>query len=133
MHQVIGQCPICANDLFVSKLNCPACGTTLEGRFKLGAWHRLDAGQLHLLESFLQNQGKITWVVEDLGLSYPTVRSRLQGILAVLGLNPRHHSPDDLRQQVRQQRESILNELAAGQLTPDAAAELLQQLGDGNS
>ncbi len=133
MHQVIGQCPVCANELIVTRLSCPACGSTLEGRFQLGPWHRLSAEQLHLLELFLQNQGKITWVAAEMALSYPTVRSRMQEILQVLGLQTRAHSPDELRKQLRQQRQHILDELAAGRITAQTAAELLQQLGDNES
>lgn len=129
MYHVIGQCPVCKDELIVSKLSCPHCGVTLEGHFALGPWYKLDAEQLHFLELFLQNQGKITWVAAELGLSYPTARNRFQDILATLGLQSQQHAPEDNRQQ----RQAILDDLAAGKLSPENAADLLQQLAESDA
>lgn len=129
MHNVIGRCPICNDELAVTRLQCNTCGTTLDGRFTLGPWYRLTEEQLFLLQSFLRNQGKITWVAEELGQSYPTVRARLAVILHTLGLTPRAEAPDDSRQRASEQRQAILNDLANGRISADEAARLLHNAG----
>lgn len=130
MHQVIGKCPICNDELAVIRLQCHTCGTTLDGQFSLGPWYRLSDEQLILLQSFLRNQGKITWVAEELGQSYPTVRARLHEIILLLGLSPRTDSPEEERQRASAQRQAILNDLAAGSITAEEAARLLQNIPD---
>jgi len=130
MHHVIGQCPICNDELAVTRLQCSTCGTTLDGRFSLGSWYTLSDEQLSFLNCFIRNQGKITWVAEEVGQSYPTVRARLNEIILTLGLAPRSDSPDDERRRATEQRQAILNDLAAGSISAEEAARLLQNIPD---
>jgi hypothetical protein len=85
-HDVIATCPVCASDLSVTRLHCDSCGTTLEGEFTVGRFGRLSREQLGLLESFLRSRGNLREMERELGLSYPTVRSRIEGLLRALGL-----------------------------------------------
>ena len=128
MHHVIGQCPICDDELAVTRLQCNTCGTTLDGRFSLGSWYRLSDEQIIFLNCFIRNQGKITWVAEEVGQSYPTVRARLNEIILALGLAPRSDSPDGERRRATEHRQAILSDLAAGSISPEEAARLLQNI-----
>ncbi len=130
MHHVIGQCPICNDELAVTRLQCSTCGTTLDGHFSLGPWYHLSDEQLAFLQSFIRNQGKITWVAEEVGQSYPTVRARLSEIILTLGLAPRAESPDDERRRATEQRQSILSDLSSGRISAEEAARLLQNIAD---
>ena len=130
MHHVIGQCPICNDELAVTRLQCSTCGTTLDGRFSLGPWYRLSDEQLTFLQSFIRNQGKITWVAEEVGQSYPTVRARLNEIILTLGLAPRADSPNDERRRATEQRQAILSNLSSGRISAEEAARLLQNIAD---
>ena len=40
-HDVIATCPVCSNELAVTRLHCRSCGTTLEGDFSVGRFGRL--------------------------------------------------------------------------------------------
>ena len=130
MHHVIGQCPICNEELAVIRLQCSTCGATLDGRFSLGPWYHLSDEQLTFLRSFIRNQGKITWVAEELGQSYPTVRARLNEIIRTLGLAPRAESPDDEHRRTTEQRRAILGDLSTGRISAEEAARLLQNIAD---
>jgi hypothetical protein len=55
-HDVIATCPVCTNELSVTRLRCGACGTTIEGEFGVGRFGRLTREQLALLESFLRRR-----------------------------------------------------------------------------
>ena len=57
-HDVIATCPVCSNELAVTRLHCRSCGTTLEGEFSVGRFGRLSREQLALLESFLRSRGQ---------------------------------------------------------------------------
>ncbi len=77
-HDVIATCPVCTGELAVTRLHCAECGTTLEGRFGVGRFGRLDKDQLVVLESFLRSRGNLRDMERELGISYPTVRNRVE-------------------------------------------------------
>jgi hypothetical protein len=120
-NPVIGRCPICSETLRVVRLECESCGTRLEGSFALGRFHALSAEQLEFLETFIRARGNFKDVERELGISYPTVRSRLDAVIRALGF-PSQAEPDrDV-----ERRKEILRELADGKIAPDDAAALLE-------
>ncbi|OQB26601.1 MAG: hypothetical protein BWY10_02003 [Chloroflexi bacterium ADurb.Bin180] len=121
MHPVPGKCPVCGEDLTVTRLHCRSCDSVLEGQFGLGRFNQLSAEQLHFVETFVRCEGKLNKVQEELGMSYPTVRSRLLDVIRALGYEVRDEpgiSPD--------QRRKILDDLAQGSISSDEAVRLLQ-------
>ncbi|HOU23081.1 MAG TPA: DUF2089 domain-containing protein [Anaerolineae bacterium] len=121
MHPVPGKCPVCGEDLTVTRLHCRSCDSVLEGQFGLGRFNQLSAEQLHFVETFVRCEGKINKVQEELGMSYPTVRSRLLDVIRALGYEVRDEpgiSPE--------QRRRILDDLAQGSISSDEAVRLLQ-------
>jgi len=121
MYSVIGKCPVCGREMIVTRLYCPHCATTLEGSFNLGLFYRLSPEQLRFVELFIRCEGKLNRVAEELGLSYPTVRSRLNEVIRALGYEVREEpglTPE--------RRKAILEELARGEITADEAVRLLK-------
>jgi len=125
MYPVVGKCPICGDDLTVTRLHCRNCDSALEGHFNLGRFYLLSAEQLHFVETFIKNEGKITRVEEELGLSYPTVRSRLNDVIRALG----YEVPAEAAIST-ERRQSILERVQAGEITPEEAVELLKGRGE---
>lgn len=123
-NAVIARCPICSQALHVVRLECEACGTSLEGSFSLGRFHALTADQLEFLETFIRNRGSFKDVERELGISYPTVRSRLDAVIRALGF-PSQAEPD----RDAERRKEILRELAEGRIKPEDAASLLESGG----
>lgn len=120
---VIGRCPICAAQLRVVRLECGSCGTRLEGSFSLGRFHSLSADQLEFLEVFIRARGNFKDVERELGISYPTVRSRLDAVIRALGYQT-EVEPD--REAVTERRKEILRQLQDGRIGPEDAAALLE-------
>ena len=120
-NPVIARCPICAEQLHVARLECDSCGTRLEGSFSLGRFHGLSNEQLDFLEVFIRARGSFKDVERELGISYPTVRSRLDAVIRALGF-PSQAEPD----REAERRKEILRELAEGRIAPDDAANLLE-------
>jgi hypothetical protein len=85
-RDAIATCPICAGELAVTRLHCGSCGTTIEGEFAVGRFARLPREQFGLLESFLRSRGNLKDLERELGVSYPTVRARIDQLLRLLGL-----------------------------------------------
>jgi hypothetical protein len=121
-NPVIAKCPICAEALTVARLECVSCGTRIEGSFVLGRFHQLSAEQLDFLETFIRARGNFKDVERELGMSYPTVRSRLDAVIRALGF-PSQAEPD----REAERRKEILRELAEGRIAPDDAASLLEK------
>lgn len=128
MYPVPGRCPICDNEMVVTRLHCPTCESVLEGRFILGRLYRLTAEQQVFLEAFIRLEGKITWLAEELKLSYPTVRNRLKDIIRALGYEIRSEAPQEERQRAVARRQAILDDLFVGKITVEEALRQLQAL-----
>ena len=132
-HDVISTCPVCANELEVTRLHCAACGTTLEGDFSVGRFGRLNKDQLALLESFLRSRGNLREMERELGISYPTIRSRVEALVRALGFGPRADA-DDADDPVTEPaaartREEILEAVARHEMSAEDAAAAIRALG----
>lgn len=131
-HEVIAICPVCAGDLSVTRLRCRSCGTSLEGDFSVGRFARLDRDQMALLESFLRSRGNLKDMERELGISYPTVRNRVDALVRALGLGDPVVTPADEPDVVpspSETRQAILERLARGEMTAEAAADAIRGLG----
>src|SRR5262245_11942426 len=136
-HDVISTCPVCSGELAVTRLHCRSCGTTLEGEFSVGRFGRLTKEQLALLESFLRSRGNLRDMERELGISYPTVRSRVEALVRALGFGPRDadEPADEAEQgnapanQAAANRQDILERLARREIGAEEAAAAIRALG----
>lgn len=141
-HDAIATCPICSGELAVTRLHCRACGTTLEGDFTVGRFARLSREQFALLESFLRSRGNLKEMERELGISYPTVRARVDALLRALGLGDDESVADELDTgaepaadgagaaiDAAAARRAVLERLARREIDPATAAAELRALG----
>ena len=145
VHDVIATCPVCSGELTIARLQCRTCGTALEGEFGVGRFGRLDREQMALLESFLRSRGNLKEMERELGISYPTVRGRVDALIRSLGLaDGAAETDDDLGAgfaddveadvaepgpDVAEERRAILERLARKEISADEAASALRALG----
>lgn len=127
-HAVRGDCPVCSNPLHITRLECASCGTALEGHFLLSRLTRLAPEHMTFLESFIRNRGVIKDIEVDLGISYPTVKARLDDVVRALGYAG--DEPTMRPSQVREERRSILEQLQKARITADEAARRLTAIGE---
>jgi hypothetical protein len=141
-HDVIATCPVCAGELSVTRLRCGDCGTTIEGEFAVGRFGRLTREQMALLESFLRSRGNLRDMERELGISYPTVRARVEALVRALGFGPRDEAdPGEVvptgvpgagapsAGDASVARREILERLARHDLSAEEAAEAIRALG----
>lgn len=122
MYSAPTQCPVCHDDLLVTRLACRNCGTVLEGRFALPRLFQLTPDQLYFVEVFVRSEGKLNRVQEELGISYPTVRSRLEEVIQALGYEVGRTSQAD-----ETYRQEVLQRLARGEISSEEALHLLEK------
>ncbi len=120
---MLGQCPVCGGKMDVTRLHCDDCDSTLEGRFDTCRFCQLSPDQQVFVSVFLKNRGNIKDMERELGISYPTVRSRLDSILRALGYQAEQALDED-----SQSRREALDALDKGELTVDQATKILKQL-----
>lgn len=141
-RDVISTCPVCEGELTISRLHCRSCGTALEGEFGVGRFGRLSKEQMSLLESFLRSRGNLKEMERELGISYPTVRGRVDALVRALGLAEGDESegesdeaasaieaPEAVDADLAAQRREILERLAKREIAADEAAAALRELG----
>lgn len=122
MKTALSQCPVCDGDLTVTRLHCNTCDTTIEGRFTNGAFAGLAPEQLDFIETFVRCEGKLNRMEEELALSYPTIRNRLQEVIRALGYEPGREEAAEVSDE---KRRGILEQLDTGKISADEAMRLL--------
>jgi hypothetical protein len=129
MRKQITSCPSCDRPLQVTELTCAACDLRLHGRFERGCkFCGLDPEQRRLLDVFLSCRGVVRDMEKALGLSYPTVRGRVDALLVALGYAPSKEEAET-REDRSTRRQGIVEQLAAGELTAEEAAAALREIG----
>jgi hypothetical protein len=78
-------CPSCGHRLAVKRLTCRECGTEVEGRYGLPPLSSLSGDDQAFIQQFVKASGSLKEMAALLGVSYPTVRNRLDEVIARLG------------------------------------------------
>jgi hypothetical protein len=143
MNKIPGKCPVCSGDLVVTRLFCPSCETLLEGSFTLGSsrlqesftpeqlrsllpFSRLTQEQLYFVLTFVRCEGRFNRMEEELGLSYPTLRSRLDELIRAMGFEPpREESAASPPIPGQEERQQILDLLQQGKIDVEEARRRL--------
>ncbi len=133
MRPIIFKCPSCDGNLTVTRLQCPDCAISIDGEFAPPALLKLTGAQIDFVEVFLKNRGVIRDVERELGVSYPTVRARLDEVIAALGYSAKSTPDASPSDDGGSRRRAVLADLKDGKLTPDEALAALNESGTKNA
>ncbi len=117
---MIHQCPICKSELKISELTCTKCRTVLKGDFQGCSFCSLSEEDQDFIKIFLKTHGSIKEVEKELGISYPTVKNRLNRIISSLGIGT-------LESLNKEERLETLDRLEKGEITLQQALSLLEK------
>ena len=115
--QTPNACPSCGSGMTISELKCGSCDTVVRGDFALSALGNLSDEHLDFIKTFVLSRGNIREVESRLGISYPTVRAKLDEVISAMGDSGER----------RMSTAEILDALESGRLTAAQAAELLKK------
>ena len=115
------KCPSCNGKIVVTELSCDDCKTTIGGNFELPELACLNDDDTRFLSVFLTARGSIKEVERCMGVSYPTVKARLEALLAKLGLSR-------LQNDVKRRRSEIVGKLERREITARQAIKSLKEL-----
>jgi hypothetical protein len=108
-------CPECNKVLAIDRMSCPSCKLTLEGSFEVSALGKLGVDDQAFVIAFLRHHGSIKKMESLFGISYPTVKNRLNAISAALDKNFQAPSPNLY----------VLEQVSRGEMTVEEALERL--------
>lgn len=108
-------CPDCKQPLKVTRLACPTCTLTLDGAFEVSPLGKLSPDDQAFVIAFVRHHGSLKKMENIFGISYPTVKNRLNAIAGTLDKNFESPSPNLY----------VLEQLSRGELTVEEALEKL--------
>ena len=117
-YKILCKCPVCSSKLKVTRLKCDECGTVVENEFELSKFDYLNSEQLYFIEVFLKSRGNIKDVEKELGISYPTVRAKLDEVITSLGYTVAKQKPSI-------DKKDVIDMLEKGEITADEALIML--------
>jgi hypothetical protein len=115
----LNECPICHKNVKVKKLSCTHCQVDFEGDFYTSPLMALSADHQQFIELFILSSGSLKEMAQILGVSYPTVRSRLDQVI------------ERLKGELKERdgfKNQILEKVALGEMTAEKAAEIIKNL-----
>ena len=129
MNALPNQCPICGGGIAITRLQCDECDITIEGRFApmpaaSNPFSPLNPEQMQFVMTFVKCEGKLNRMEDELNLSYPTLRSRLQDVIRAMGYEPGKDEPQATRVS-EDDRKRILDDLDAGRISAEQAMKML--------
>ena len=137
MPKLFNQCPACGGQLVITEYKCPSCQLQMRGDFQPGKFSGLSDEAMNFIKVFLAARGNLTEVERVLGISYPTIRNKLDEINNLLN---RTDAAEDLRQKTpdkgpeiilgsaEETRKDILQQVSDGRLSPAEAVKKLQEI-----
>jgi hypothetical protein len=78
------KCPSCGDKLAVKQLLCETCGTGVDGLYQLPQLTSLTNNDQEFILEFVKASGSLKEMAKILGVSYPTVRNRLDDVIEKL-------------------------------------------------
>lgn len=84
LKPIPAECPSCRTDLEVTELRCSHCETEVRGSYQLPPISRLEPVEQDFILNFVKTSGSLKEMAKLLGVSYPTVRNRLNEIIRKL-------------------------------------------------
>jgi len=102
-------------------MTCPSCKLAIEGEFEVSALGKLSEEDQAFVIAFVRHHGSLKKMESLFGISYPTVKNRLNAISAALDKNFEAPAPNLY----------VLEQLSRGELTVDEALERLSEAGEG--
>lgn len=119
-YKAPGKCPVCGGEFAITKLTCSQCGSELTGFYEGCKFCSLSEADRYFIEVFMKNRGSIKEVEKELGISYPTVRGRLDDVIKAMGYMPSATEEET-------DTSDILKKLENGEITPAEATELIRE------
>jgi hypothetical protein len=146
MLKLFEKCPACGGAVVITEIRCPHCQLVMQGQFTPGPFSALSDDQFAFIRAFLRVRGNLSELEKVLGISYPTIRNKLDEVNTVLDkaeaaaradLDSRGPAAESFSSAAgpepagQSERAAILQQVSAGVLSAAEAVQLLRSLKGG--
>jgi hypothetical protein len=128
MRKILEECPTCGGDVIATELSCTNCDTVIRSQYAPCLFCRLSPEDLAFVELFVMNRGNVKEMERELGISYWSIRGRLDEIVQTIGSEePEPDEEEDVTEpyQTQSRRRDILERLDRGEISVAEATDLL--------
>ncbi len=120
MSKLITSCPSCdGSKLQIKSIECSTCDTAFSGEFEIPPLLKLPKEELQFVFDFVKCSGSLKEMARQQGVSYPTLRNRLNTLIGRL---------DAIDVQADSDKTKILKMVEEGKLSAKEAAAMLIKL-----
>ncbi|HEY1684078.1 MAG TPA: DUF2089 family protein [Tepidisphaeraceae bacterium] len=116
---ISGDCPFCAGAMSVTQMTCERCRAAITAVFPMSRLGSLPVEHQRFIEMFVLAGGNLKEIAEQVGVSYPTIRSRLDKVI------------EALRGQIaktRQVKGNLLDAVSPNRAGAEEAARLIKEI-----
>lgn len=112
-------CPYCGQVMRITRMSCEDCQASVTAEFPMSRLAGLPVEHQRFIEMFVLASGNLKEIAEQVGVSYPTVRSRLDRVIeAVRGEISK----------TQRVRGSLLDAIEPGKTNAEEAARLIKRI-----
>lgn len=112
-------CPYCGESMRITQMTCDGCRVALSAAFPMSRLAGLPVEHQRFIEMFVLSSGNLKEIAEQVGVSYPTVRSRLDKVIeAIRGEIAK----------TQRVRGSLLDAVEPGKTNAEEAARLIKRI-----
>ena len=120
LPQPVGnECPYCQTAMAVTQMTCSRCEVTISAAFPMSRLADLPIEHQRFIEMFVLASGNLKEIAEQVGVSYPTIRSRLDKVIEAL------RGEIAKTQRVRG---NVLDAVEPSKMSAETAARLIKQI-----
>lgn len=121
MSKFITKCPSCDGiKLHAVRIECSDCKTTFDGKFDIPSLLKLSEENLKFILEFVKCSGSLKEMAKQQGVSYPTLRNRLNELIDEIETLQGNHEIGS--------KTEILELLEQGKISAKEASKMLQKL-----
>lgn len=121
MPEFTTRCPYCSSKMDIRTLSCGSCGIEVTGEFAPSKLMELSGEEQEFVVQFVLASGSLKEIASVYGVSYPTVRARLDRLIEKLRGS---------RLAAKDKRAAILDAIEQEEISAKEAAEILRDLTD---
>src|SRR5688572_19352132 len=81
---VTNECPYCGGQMTLARMSCAACRISIDAEFPMSRLGSMPIEHQRFIEIFVLAGGNLKEIADQVGVSYPTIRSRLDRVIEAL-------------------------------------------------
>ncbi len=113
------ECPYCGQPMVVTQMTCAPCRAVISADFPMSRLAGLPVEHQRFIEMFVLAGGNLKEIAQQVGVSYPTIRSRLDKVIEAIRTEIA---------KTQRVRGNVLDAVTPGSTNAEDAARLIKRI-----